>query len=254
MDQMMHQIAAPQIEEEAPEMELQPDLETGEVPEGEYVPLPEMGGIAWTDVYLHFQDRNHNPAVGRINVTQRHPVSAVAALEMLLTDLKAFMLTDLGKVVRFDNVPAIPSRQVEQPAGQPASQKPAEFGSSATPGAAKPAGFGAGQLASQPANQPAAAGDGKPTSGRRVLSSIKILPPDPGKQPVIEYMCEGLKFPMKEHRGGAIAAGYFDPELGISDVILSTPAVYTQADFGQVLYLYWEKPDKYTNVVKISNK
>jgi len=86
-------------------------------------------------------------------------------------------------------------------------------------------------------------------SGTDVLNKIVVLS---GK---VEFHVGKFKWPFQDHRvksenGAQIIADLFDADLGWTPEHFKGAAEYSPAQYG-TLYVDWEKPDKYYNVVRI---
>ncbi|HIP96542.1 MAG TPA: hypothetical protein EYH32_04925 [Anaerolineae bacterium] len=100
-----------------------------------------------------------------------------------------------------------------------------------------------------PAPRPAQGGNGGGVKSGTARLEKLVIQPD-GK---IEFYVDGFRWPFKDARGPEVVASLFDEELqqlGWTAELLSRPAVYTPDQFG-VLYVDWEKPGKYYDVVRI---
>jgi len=83
--------------------------------------------------------------------------------------------------------------------------------------------------------------------GTNVLKKIKV---DEGK---VEFSVGDFKWPFKDSRGAEKVAALFDDDLGWGTEHFDVKAaIYSPADWGnETLYVDWEKPLKYYNVLRI---
>ena len=85
--------------------------------------------------------------------------------------------------------------------------------------------------------------------GTDVLNKIVVL------SEKVEFHVGKFKWPFTDHRlktkdGAQIIADLFDQDLGWTPAHFAGAAEYTPAQFGE-LFVDWEKPDKYYNVIRI---
>jgi len=100
-------------------------------------------------------------------------------------------------------------------------------------------------LRQEPVYQNEEEAEGK--KGTNVLKKIKV---DEGK---VEFSVGDFKWPFKDSRGAEKVAALFDDDLGWGTEHFDVKAaIYSPADWGnETLYVDWEKPLKYYNVLRI---
>lgn len=98
----------------------------------------------------------------------------------------------------------------------------------------------------QPRPEQSYEGSDGETHGTNILNKIVVM------ENTVQFYVGKFKYPFKDSRGPEVVASLFDEELGWTpDHFAVDAAIYTPREWGGTLYVDWEKPGKYYNVVRV---